>query len=146
MTTNNVHALARRRPVSRLLLADSNPTEGAIAIRAIKRLHDGLQICSIATLADAAEILARERVETVLAGSGLDGATLPETIRWFAQHASSAVIVALLEQPDHWHRQAAREAGATFVCSKPDLIVAQLRHEFGFRLSASAPENARMIC
>ena len=79
MTTNNIHVLAGNKPAPRLLLADRDPTESAIAIRAIKRRYTSLEIWSVATLADAAEVLARERIETVLAGSGLDGGTLPQT-------------------------------------------------------------------
>ena len=71
-------------------------------------------------------------------GSGLDGGTLPQTIRWFAQHAPGAAIFALLEQPDHRHRQEALEAGADYVCSKPDLLVAQLRYEFKSRGSSDS--------
>ena len=143
MTTNNIHVLAGEKPASGLLLADRDPIESAIAIRAIKRRCASLEIWPIATLADAAEILARERIETVLAGSGLDGRTLPETIRWFARNGPGAAIVALLEQPDHRHRQEALEAGASAICSKPDLLVAQLRHELGSRRSASVPEHTR---
>ena len=145
MTTNNVHVLAGNEPASRLLLADCDPDESAIAIRAIKRGCASLEICSAATLADAAEILAQERIDAVLAGSGLDGSTLPQTIRWFARRVPGAAIVALLEQPDDRHRQEALEAGASAICSKPDLLVAQLRHEFGSRRSARVPEHARRI-
>ena len=145
MTTNNVHILAGNEPASRILLADRDPTESAIAIRAIKRRCASLEIWSVATLADAAEVLARERIETVLAGSGLDGRTLPETIRWFARKRPGAAIVALLELPDDRHRQEALEAGASAVCSKPELLVAQLRHELGSRRSARVQEHARRM-
>jgi DNA-binding NarL/FixJ family response regulator len=142
MATNNVHILAGNEPASPLLLADRDLTESAIAIRAIKRRCASLEIWSVATLADAAEILARERIETVLAGSGLDGRTLPETIRWFARNNPGAVIVALLAQPGHRHRQEALEAGAGAVISKPDLLVAQLRHEFESRRPAGLQEHS----
>jgi DNA-binding NarL/FixJ family response regulator len=145
MTTNNVHILAGNEPASRLLLADRDLTESAIAIRAIKRRCARLEVWSVATLAAAADILARERIETVLAGSGLDGRTLPETIRWFARKRPGAAIVALLEQPDHRHRQEALEAGASAVCSKPQLLVAQLRHELESRRSASVPKHTQKI-
>jgi len=145
MTTNNIHVLAGNKPAPRLLLADRDPTESAIAIRAIKRRYTSLEIWSVATLADAAEVLARERIETVLAGSGLDGGTLPQTICWFARNAPGAAIVALLEQLDDRHRQEALEAGASAVCSKPDLLVAQLRHDLGSRWSASGQEHTQKI-
>jgi DNA-binding NarL/FixJ family response regulator len=138
MTTTNVHVLTTKKLGSRLLLADRDPTESAIAIRAIKRHRASLEIWSVTTLADAMEIFARKRIETVLTGSGLDGGTLPQTIRWFAQHAPGAAIFALLEQPDHRHRQEALEAGADYVCSKPDLLVAQLRYEFKSRGSSDS--------
>jgi DNA-binding NarL/FixJ family response regulator len=145
MTTNNVHVLTTKKLGSRVLLADRDPTESAIAIRAIKRHRASLEIWSVTTLADAMEILARERIETVVASSGLDGGTLPQTIRWFAQHAAGAAIFALLEQPHERCRREALEAGADYVCSKPDLLVAQLRHEFesrgsvGGSMTISAP-------
>jgi DNA-binding NarL/FixJ family response regulator len=145
MTTNNIHVLAGKKPASRILFADHDPNESAIAIRAIKRRCASLEIWSVAALADAAEVLARERIDTVLAGSGLDGRTLPQTIRWFARNGPGAAIVALLEQPDHRHRQEALEAGASAVCSKPELLVAQLRHELESRRSASVQEHTRKI-
>jgi DNA-binding NarL/FixJ family response regulator len=145
MTTNNIRVLSRQKPPSRLLLADGDPTESAIALRAITRLRSrsSLEIWSATTLADAANILAQEPIETVLAGSGLDGGTLPQTIRWFAQNAPDAAIIALLERPDHRRRQEALEAGAGYVCSKPDLLVAQLRYELESRHLATAAEHAR---
>jgi DNA-binding NarL/FixJ family response regulator len=142
--TTNLHVLAGNKPAARLLIADRDPTESAIAIRAFKRRCASLEVWPTATLADAAEILARERIETVLVGSGLDGRTLPQTIRWFALAAPAAVIIALLEQPDR-HRQEVLEAGASSVCSKPDLMVAQLRHELSSRRSPSVPEHTRKI-
>ena len=144
MTTNNVHVLAGNEPASRLLLADCDPDESAIAIRAIKRGCARLEIWPVATLAHAAEVLARERIETVLAGSGLDGKTLPQTIRWFARSAPGAAIVALVERLD-CDRQQALEAGASSVISKPDFLVAQLRHEFGARWSDRVQEPGRRI-
>jgi CheY-like chemotaxis protein len=145
MTTNNLHVLARTKPMSRLLIADRDPSESAIAIRAIERRCPRLKLCAVTTLAAAAKILAQERIETILAGSGLDGWTLAKTIDWFARKAPTAVIIALLEQPDDRHRQEALEAGARDVRSKPDLLVAQLRHELGSRLSTWAPERIRTI-
>ena len=57
MTTNNVHILAGNEPASRILLADRDPTESAIAIRAIKGRCARLEVWSVATLADAAEVV-----------------------------------------------------------------------------------------
>jgi hypothetical protein len=88
MTTNNLHVLARAKPMSRLLIADHDPSESAIAIRAIERRCPRLKICAVTTLAAAAKILAQERIETILAGSGLDGWTLAKTIDWFARKKS----------------------------------------------------------
>jgi CheY-like chemotaxis protein len=145
MTTNNLLVLARTRSMSRLLIADRDPNESAIATRAIERRCPRLEIRSANTLAAAAKILSQERIETILAGSGLDGWTLAKTIDWFARSAPGAAIIALLQQPDDRHRQEALEAGARDVRSKPDLLVAQLRHELGSRLSAWAPERPLRI-
>ena len=90
-------------------------------------------------LAEATGVLARTRRAAALVASGLDGRTCLETIRWFAA-MGRGIVVAMLEHCDDRHRQEALEAGASYVCSKPKLLVAQLRYELAARLEDAAPE------
>jgi len=62
-------------------------------------------------------------------------------IRWFADNAGETIVIALLEHCDDQRRQEALEAGASYLCSKPDLLVAQLRREAASRLACDAPER-----
>jgi hypothetical protein len=66
-----------------------------------------------------------------------------ETISWFA-HQKRGIVVAMLEDCDDRHRQEALAAGASYVCSKPELLVAQLRYELTARLKGAAQEFAWM--
>ena len=50
-------------------------------------------------------------------------------------------MIAMLEDPDDRDRQEALEAGASYVWSKPDLLVAQMRYELGARLGIYVPER-----
>jgi hypothetical protein len=143
MTTNNVHVLTGGRRVSRLLVADRSPDEGAIAVRAIKRLSPHLEVRSVTSLAEAESVLAREPVATIFVASGLDGRTHSETIRWFADKVGDTAVIALLEPCDDRHRQEVLEAGAFCIQSKHELLVAQLRSEAGARL-ACAPRYAAL--
>jgi DNA-binding response OmpR family regulator len=129
MTTNNVHHLAGSRRVSLLLVADRNEGEGEIVVRAIKRRSPHLEVRPVTSLAEAETALARQPVATVLVASGLDDRTHEETIRWCVCNARDTIVIALLERCDDRQRQEALEAGASYICSKPDLLVAQLRRE-----------------
>ena len=86
-------------------------------------------------------MLAREPVATIFVASGLDSRTHAQTIRWFAGKGGSMVIIALLEFCDDRHRQEALEAGASYIQSKHELLVGQLRREAGSRLARAAPER-----
>jgi hypothetical protein len=140
MTTNNVQFLTGGRRVSQLLIADRSQVEGAIAARAIQRLSPHLTVRSVAKLAEAESVLARAPVATIFVASGLDSQRHVQTIRWFADNAGDSTTVALLEHCGARQKQEALEAVASFVCSKPELLVAQLRREAGFRL-ACAPSS-----
>ena len=142
MTTNNIHVLTGGRRVSQLLIADRSQGEGAIAARAIQRLSPHLEVRSVTTLAEAESVLAREPVATIFVASGLHSQTHAQTIRWFSDKAGDAVVIALLEHRDNGQRQEALEAGASYICSKPELLVSQLRHEAESRLARTAPEHA----
>ena len=141
MTTNNVHVLAGGRRVSQLLVADRSQGESAIAVRAIKRLSPHLEVRPVTSLAEAERVLTNGRVATVFVASGLDDRTHGQTIRWFADNAGDTIVIALLEHCDDRQRQEALEAGASYICSKPDLLVAQLRREAASRLACDAPER-----
>jgi CheY-like chemotaxis protein len=82
------------------------------------------------------------RRATALVASGLDGQTCLETVRWFARQGQG-MVVAMLEDCDERHRQEALEAGASHVFSKPELLVAQLRHELAARLESALPQPYR---
>lgn len=138
MTTNSVHVLAGGRRVSQFLVADRNQGEREIAVRAIKRLSPHLEVRPVTSLAEAESALAQQAVATVFVASGLDDRTHEETIRWFARKTQDTTIIALLERCDDRQRQEALEAGASHICSKPDLLVAQLRREAAERLADDA--------
>ena len=138
MTTNNVHLLASGRRASQLLLADRDRGESAIAVRAINRHSPHLEVRPVTSLTEAECALAQQPVSTVFVASGLDDRTHEETIRWFVSNARDTLVVALLERCDDRQRQEALEAGASYICSKPDLLVAQLRREAAERLADDA--------
>jgi DNA-binding response OmpR family regulator len=142
MTINNIHVLAGGRLAAQLVLADRSQADSTIAVRAIGRLYPDLQVRPVTNLAEAKRVLIRTRRATALVASGLDGKTCLETIRWFARQGCGPVV-AMLECCDERHRQEALEAGAFYVCSKPDLLVAELRHELAARLEDAAPERYR---
>ena len=75
MTTNNVCVLVAIRCGHQLLVADRNEDEGAIAVRAIKRLAPQLEVRPVTNLAEAESQLARQSVATVFVASGLDSRT-----------------------------------------------------------------------
>lgn len=54
-------------------------------------------------------------------------------------------MIAILEDCDDRHRQEALEAGACYVASKPELLVAQLRSELGARLEFASPGRPRLL-
>ena len=81
------------------------------------------------SLAEAESALAQQAVATVFVASGLDDRTHEETIRWFARKTQDTTVIALLERCDDRQRQEALEAGASHICSKPDLLVAHLGRE-----------------
>jgi DNA-binding NarL/FixJ family response regulator len=145
MTTNNVQFLTAGRRVSQLLVADRSPVEGAIAARAIQRLNPHHEVRSVASLVEAESLLARAPVATIFVASGLDSQTHAQTIRWFADNAGDSTTIALLEHCDDRHRQEALEAGASFLCSKPDLLVAQLRREAEPRLDRAPLSRSAQI-
>ena len=138
MTTNNTHHLAGSRRVSLLLVADRNQGEREIVVRAIKRHSPQLEVRPVTSLAEAETALARQPAATVFVASGLDDRTHEETIRWLARNTRYANVIALLERCDDRQRQEALEAGASYICSKPDLLVAQLRREAAERLADDA--------
>jgi DNA-binding NarL/FixJ family response regulator len=142
MTINNVHVLAGGHPAAQLVLADRSQADSAIAVRAIGRLYPDLEVRPVANLAEAKRVLMGTRRATALVASGLDGKTCLETIRWFARQGHG-IVVAMLEDCDERHRHEALEAGASHVCSKPELLVAQLRHELAARLEGALPEPYR---
>ena len=144
MTTNNVHVLARGRHVTQLVLAERSQTESAIAVRAIRRLLPDLEVRPVMNLAAAESVLAGTRLATALVASGLDDRTCLQTIRWFASKGRG-IADAMLEDRDDRHRQEALEAGASYVCSKPELLVMQLRHELAARPGCVAPERPRLL-
>jgi DNA-binding NarL/FixJ family response regulator len=141
MTTNDVHVLGGGRRVGRVLVADRSQGESAIAVRAIQRLLPQLEVRSVASFAEASRVLEREPVATIFVASGLDGRTHPQTIRWFADMVGDTVVIALLERCDDCRRQEALAAGASYLCSKPELLVGQLRHEADSRLARAASER-----
>jgi CheY-like chemotaxis protein len=142
MTINNVYVLAGGRPAAQVVLADRSQADSAIALRAIRRLFPDLRIRPVMNLAEATGVLIRTRRATALVASGLDGRTWLETIRWFAS-MRRGVVVAMLEDYDGRHRHEALEAGASHVCSKPELLVAQLRYELAARLEGELSEPYR---
>ena len=81
------------------------------------------------SLAEAETALARQPVATVFVASGLDDRTHEGTIRWFSRNTQDTNVIALLERCDDRQRQEVLEAGASHICSKPDLLVSQLRRE-----------------
>ena len=95
----------------------------------------------MASLAEAESVLAHEPVATIFAASGLDGRTHAQTIRWFADKAGGTAVIALLEHCEDRQRQEALEAGASYIQSKHELLVGQLRREAGSRLARAAPER-----
>jgi hypothetical protein len=137
MTTNNVQFLTAGRRVSQLLVADRSQVEGAIAARAIQRLNPHHEVRSVASLVEAESVLARTPVATIFVASGLDSQTHAQTIRWFADKAGDLTTIALLEHCGKRQRQEALEAGASFFCSKPELLVTQLRREAESRLACA---------
>ena len=139
MTINNVHALTGDRRVSKVLVADRSESEGAIAVRAIQRLSPHLEVRSVSSLAEAESVLAHELVATIFVASGLDDRTHAQTIRCLAEKVGAAVIIALLESCDDRHKQEALAAGASYIQSKHELLVAQLRREAGAKLAGTAP-------
>jgi DNA-binding NarL/FixJ family response regulator len=143
MTINNVHVLASDRSTAQLVLADRSQAESAIAVRAIRRLSPDRQVRRVADLAEAEHVLTCARLATAVVASGLDGRSCLETISWFA-HQKRGIVVAMLDDCDHRHRQEALAAGASYVCSKPELLVAQLRYELAARLKGAAQEFAWM--
>ena len=140
MTTNNVHVLAGGPPAAQLVLAERSQADSAIAIRAIRRLFPDLKVRLVTDLAEAERVVTRRPPVTVLVASGLDGKTHLETIRWFAVR-THGILIALLEDCDHRQGRQAREAGASYVCSKPELVVTQLRYELAARLARAVAER-----
>jgi CheY-like chemotaxis protein len=145
MTINNVHVLASGRPAAQLVLADRSQADSAIALRAIRRLFPDLEVRPVTNLAEAESVLTRTRLAAALVASGLDGKTCAETIRWFASKGRGLVVVAMLEDCDDRQKQEALEAGASYVWSKPELLITQLRHELAARLGCAAPERPRLL-
>ena len=143
MTTNNVHVLASGRSATQFVLADRSQADSAIAARAIRRLFPDLEVRPVMNLAEAEDVLTCARLATAVVASGLDGRSCLETISWFA-HQKRGIVVAMLEDCDDRHRQEALETGASYVCSKPELLVAQLRYELAARLKGAAQEFAWM--
>jgi DNA-binding NarL/FixJ family response regulator len=95
----------------------------------------------VTSLAEAESALAQQAVATVFVASGLDDRTHEETIRWFARKTQDTTVIALLERCDDRQRQEALEAGASHICSKPDLLVAQLRREAAERLADDTTQH-----
>jgi CheY-like chemotaxis protein len=144
MTTNNIHVLASGGPAAQLVLADSSQADSTIAVRAIRRLFPDREVRQVTNLAEAESVLTRARHATALVASGLDGKTCAQTIRWFARQRRG-IVVAMLENCEDRHRQEALAAGASYVCSKPELLIAQLRHELAARLEGAAQELSWMM-
>ena len=144
MTTNNVHVLASGRSVAQLVLADRSQVDSAIAVRAIRRVFPDLEVRPVMNLAEAESVLTCTRLATALVGSGLDSKTCFQTIRWFASKRRG-IVVAMLEDCDDRQRQKALEAGASSVCSKPELLTTQLRYELAARLGCAFPERPRLM-
>jgi DNA-binding NarL/FixJ family response regulator len=144
MTTNNIHVLASGGPAAQLVLADRSLADSAIAVRAIRRLFPHLEVRPVTNLAEAERALACTRCATTLVASALDGKTCERTIRWFARQRRG-IVVAMLENCHDRHRQEALAAGASYVCSKPELLIAQLRHELAARLEGGAQELSWMM-
>jgi CheY-like chemotaxis protein len=144
MTTNNIHVLASGGPAAQLVLADSSQADSTIAVRAIRRLFPDREVRQVTNLAEAESLLTRARRATALVASGLDGKTCAQTIRWFARQRRG-IVVAMLENCEDRHRQEALAAGASYVCSKPELLIAQLRHELAARLEGAAQELSWMM-
>jgi hypothetical protein len=141
MTINNIYVLAGGLAAAQLVLADRSHADRAIAVRAIERLYPDLEVRPVTNLAEAKRVLMCTRRATALVGSGLGGKTCLDTIRWFARQGHG-IVIAMLEDWDKRHRQEALEAGASYVCSKAELLVAQLRYELAARLEG-APEPYR---
>jgi hypothetical protein len=78
--------------------------------------------------------------------SGLNERTHWQTICWFADRTGEAVVVALLEHCNDRERQEALEAGASYLCSKPELVVAQLRREAELKLTGVASPGSAHAC
>ena len=144
MTTNNIHVLASGGPAAPLVLADSSQADSTIAVRAIRRLFPDREVRQVTNLAEAESLLTRARHATALVASGLDGKTCAQTIRWFARQRRG-IVVAMLENCEDRHRQEALAAGASYVCSKPELLITQLRHELAAGLKDAAQEYSRMM-
>jgi DNA-binding NarL/FixJ family response regulator len=144
MTINNVHVLASGRPAAQLVLADRSQADSAIAVRAIRRLFPDLEVRPVQNLAEAESVLTCSRLATALVASGLDGQTCEQTIRWFARRRRG-IVVAMLEDCDDRQKQEALQAGARYVCSKPELLITQLRYELAARLGCAAPERPRLL-
>jgi DNA-binding NarL/FixJ family response regulator len=144
MRINDVHVLATGRRVRQVVLADRSHNDSAIAVRAVRRLFPDLEVRPVMNLAAAESVLTGTRLAAALVASGLDGKTCIQTIRWFARKRRG-IVVAMLEDCDHRHRQEALAAGASCVWSKPELLVAQLRHELGAKLECAVPERPRLL-
>jgi CheY-like chemotaxis protein len=144
MTTNNIHVLASSRPAAQLVLADRSQADSVIAVRAIRRLLPDLEVRPVTNLAEAESVLTCRRLAITLVASGLDGRTCLETIRWFARKRCG-IVVAVLEDRNDRQKQEALEAGASYVWSKPELLITQLRHELAARLGCAAPERPRLL-
>ena len=144
MTTNNIHVLASSRPAAQLVLAERSQADSAIAARAIRRLFPDLEVRPVTNLAEAERALACTRAATTLVASALDGKTCEQTIRWFARQRRG-IVVAMLENCEDRHRQEALAAGASYVCSKPELLITQLRHELAAGLKDAAQEYSLMM-
>lgn len=137
MATDNVCTLLRACPASQVLLADRNPHDAEVLLRAIRRTTPDVEVRHVTNLPDAARVLAHGRIGTVLVGSSLDDEAFCHTLRRFALEAANAVLVAMLERWEDATRREALQAGATYACSKADLLVAQLRYEFTSRRDAA---------
>ena len=134
-----------QRPFRRAaFLADRSQVDAAIAVRAIRRLFPDLEVRPVMNLAEAESVLTCARLATALVASGLDGKTCLQTIRWFASKRRG-IVVAMLEDCDDRQRQEALEAGASCVCSKPELLTTQLRYELAARLGCAFPERPRLM-
>lgn len=137
MATDNVVTLFRACPPSRVLLADRNPADAGILLRVLRRSVPDVEVRHVTSLPDAARVLAHEHIGTILIGSSLDGNTLGQTLRWFALEAANAVLLAMLERSEDTARREALKAGATYACSKAEVLVEQLRYEFTSRRDAA---------